>query len=119
MATDKVYLRHCILCEFQKWNNATVACANLCSVFGEDAVTDCTCQRWFSKFKSGDLSVDNEPHVGHPTKFDDEVLQAMLEEDPCLTSTAIGKHFEFITQLFGTQNALDLFQSTAFGCHIS
>ena len=74
MATDKVHLRHCILDEFQKGNNATVAYANLCSVFGEDAITTHTCQRWFSKFKSGDLSVNNEPRVGHPSKVNDEVL---------------------------------------------
>ena len=60
-------------------------------MFGEDVITAHTCQRWFSKFKSGDLSVNDEPYVVCLSKVHDEVLQAMLEEDPHLTSTANSK----------------------------
>ena len=33
----------------------------ICAVYGEVAVTDQKCQRWFAKFHTGDFSLDNAP----------------------------------------------------------
>lgn len=33
----------------------TEACKNLLKVFGEDALADGTCRRWFEKFESNDF----------------------------------------------------------------
>ena len=33
----------------------------ICAVYGEGAVTDQTCQKWFVKFCARDFSLDNVP----------------------------------------------------------
>ena len=35
---------------FKKGKNATEMQKNICAVYGEGAVTDQTCQKWFVKF---------------------------------------------------------------------
>ena len=37
-------------------------------MYGEDAVTDRTCQRWFAKFHAGEFSLDDAPQSGRPAE---------------------------------------------------
>ena len=39
-----------MLHHFKKGKNATKMQKKICAVYGEDAVTDQTCQKWFVKF---------------------------------------------------------------------
>ncbi|GFU82583.1 histone-lysine N-methyltransferase SETMAR [Trichonephila clavipes] len=93
MSVDKVHLRHCILYEIQKESNASVACKNLCAVIGKDIVHVRTCQRWFSNFRSGDLSLKESYRSGRPSKNNNDVLRSLLEKNPHLTSEEISKVF--------------------------
>ncbi|GFU73766.1 histone-lysine N-methyltransferase SETMAR [Trichonephila clavipes] len=93
MSVDKVHFRYCILHEFQKGSNASVGCKNLCAVFEKDIVNVRTCQRWFSKFRSGDLSLRESDRSGRPSKIDNDVLRSMLENNPHLTSQEIAEEF--------------------------
>ncbi|GFV88293.1 histone-lysine N-methyltransferase SETMAR [Trichonephila clavipes] len=74
-------------------SNASVACKNLCAVFGKDIVNVRICQRWFSKFRSGDLSLQERDRSGRPSKIDNDVLRSMLENNPHLTSQEIAEEF--------------------------
>ncbi|GFU07453.1 histone-lysine N-methyltransferase SETMAR [Trichonephila clavipes] len=93
MSVDKVHLRHCILYEFQKGSITSIACKNLCAVFGKDIVNVRICQRWFSKFRTGDLSLQESYCYGQPFKIDNDVLRSMLENNPHLTSREIAEEF--------------------------
>ncbi|GFW66043.1 HTH_48 domain-containing protein [Trichonephila clavipes] len=82
MSEEKVHLRHCMLFEFQKVNNVTEAKRNLCTVFGEEAVTDRTCPRCLVKFFLGDFSLKDEPRSGRSSDVSAERLRNMIRTNP-------------------------------------
>ena len=47
------------------WN----AKKKICAVYGEGAVTDRTCQKWFVQFHAGDFSLDEVPESGRSLKL--------------------------------------------------
>ncbi|UYV78731.1 SETMAR [Cordylochernes scorpioides] len=53
-------------------------------VYDDHALTERTCQKWFARFKSGNFDLEEE-NPGAPPKFEDEELEARLDEDPTQT----------------------------------
>ena len=45
------------------------------SVYGEGAVTDWMCQKWFAKFHAGDLSLDDAPQLVRPVEVDSDQIK--------------------------------------------
>ena len=78
---EKVILRGVLLdyCNMKK----TVAESHriLVEVNGEHALAERTCQKWFARFKSGDFGLEDEERPGQPKKFENEELEALLDED--------------------------------------
>ncbi|CAG9578268.1 unnamed protein product, partial [Danaus chrysippus] len=81
---EEVHIRHCMLFEFRKGNNATVATKNICDVY-PNALDIRKCQRWFSKFKSGNFDLSDSYRSGRPSALDNDVLRAEVEANPCQT----------------------------------
>lgn len=42
-----------------------------------------TCRDWFRWFEDNDFDVNDKERPGQPKKFEDEELEALLEEYPC------------------------------------
>ena len=40
----------------------------ICAVYGEGAMTDRMCQKWFVKFRAGDFSLDDAPRSARPVE---------------------------------------------------
>ena len=40
----------------------------ICAVYGEGAVTNQMCQKWFAKFRSGAFLLDQAPRSGRPVE---------------------------------------------------
>jgi histone-lysine N-methyltransferase SETMAR len=44
------------------------------------------CQRWFKKFRMGDLSLEDDQRSGQPVEFDEDALSALVETEPYLST---------------------------------
>ena len=79
---SKSHLRHSLLFLFHQKIKAVEAHRLLVETYGEHAPVIRRCETWFRQFKSGDFdSTDNE-HPAAAKNFEDEELQALLDEDP-------------------------------------
>ena len=54
----------------------------LVETYGEHASVIRTCETRFRQFKSGDFDLTDNEHPGAAKKFEDEELQALLDETP-------------------------------------
>ena len=52
MLENTQHFRRIMLYYFKKGKNTTEMQQKICAVYGEGAVTDRTCQKWFAKFLS-------------------------------------------------------------------
>ena len=53
------HFSHFILHYFKKVKNTTETQKKICALYGEGAVNDRMCQKWFAKFHGGDFLPDN------------------------------------------------------------
>ena len=53
----------------------------ICSVYGEGAVTDWTCQKWFAKFHAGGFLLDDAPRSGRPVEVDNDQIETIIENN--------------------------------------
>ena len=51
----------------------------ICTVYGEDAVTQQACQEWFVTLHAGDFSLDNAPWSIKPVEVDSNQIENLIE----------------------------------------
>ena len=54
-------------------------------MYGEGAVTDQMCQKWFAKFHPGDFSLDDAPWLVRPAEVDRDQIKTLIENNQCST----------------------------------
>lgn len=95
---DEIHLRHCMLYEFKKGVKAATATKNICQVY-PNGLDVRKCQRWFSKFRSGDFNLFDSSRSGRPSILNNEILTAEVETNPRLT---IGELSSTLEQAWST-----------------
>ena len=69
--------------------NATEMQKTICAVYGESAVIDRTCEKWFAKFRAGDFSLDDAPWSGRPVEVDSDQIETIIENNQHYTTWEI------------------------------
>ena len=72
---------HIMLYYFKKGKTATETQKMICALCGEGAVTKWTCQKWFLKFCTGNLLLDNAPCLGSPIEVDKNQFKILNENN--------------------------------------
>ena len=91
----------------------------ICAVYGEGAVTDQACQKWFVKFHAGDFSPD-DAWSGRPVEVDSDQIERLIENNQCYTTWEIADIFK-ISKSSAENHCTNLVMLIAlmFGFHIS
>ena len=61
------------------FQNTTEMQKKIGAVYGEGAVTDWTCQKWFAKFCTGAFSLDDAPQPGRPAEVDSNQVETLID----------------------------------------
>ena len=69
------------------------------AMYGEVAVTDWMCQKWFAKFHGGDLSLDDAPQSGRLVEVNSDQIETLIENNQLYTMWEIADILK-ISRLF-------------------
>ena len=94
MVDQKYVLRTCLLYDFKMGKNAADSHRDLCSAFGEQVITERSCQLWFAQFRDGNESLEDESHGHRATAIDNNELEQLIEADPMQTTRELAKHLQ-------------------------
>ena len=89
MGGKKQHFQHIMLYYFKKGKNATETQKKICAAYGEGAVADRTCQKWFAKFCAGDFSLDDAPQSGRPVEVDSDQIETLIVDSQRSTTWKI------------------------------
>lgn len=89
------HLRHVYLYEFKKGSSLSVAEANIENVYGRDSTSRPTIQRWFAKFRKGDISLEDKAHPGKTPELENDKILEKIQENPRISTREIAESVGF------------------------
>lgn len=102
MDFDQSHLLHILLFLCRQSKSAAEARRSISVVYGNDAIGESTCQKWFSRFKDPAFTLDKledqRRHNKSERKFEDDAIETLLEEDS-------GRTQERLAQIIGVDRS--------------
>ena len=89
MEENMQHFCHVLLYYFKRGKNESEMPKMICAVYGEGAVTDQMCQKWFVKFHAGDFSLDDAPRSRRPVEVDSNQIKTLIENNGCSVTWGI------------------------------
>ena len=86
MEENMQHFWHIMLYYFKIGKNTTGMHKRICAVYGEGAVTDRTCQKWFAKFCDRAFPLDDAPRLGRLVEVDRDQNETLTEKINILPS---------------------------------
>ena len=86
----------------------------VCAVYGEGAVTDQTCQKWFAKFCPADFLQDDAPTtVGRLVEVESDQIETLIKNNQRYTAREVADILRCPNQVLKV-----IYTSLMFGFHI-
>jgi len=82
---NKRHLREFLIYFFNLKTSAAEAQRLLVEAYGDIALSEKSCRKWFQKFKNGEFDVEDKERSEKPKVYEDAELEALLDEDSCQT----------------------------------
>ena len=89
MDATQTHIRHCLLFEFELAIQQPKPNATSAKHLGQDVISCRACEKWFKRFRSGDLSLEDRPRSGRPSQLDSSALRELVEADPRQTTRSM------------------------------
>lgn len=93
----KQHLREVLLSHFFGKKTAAESHRLLVELYGKHALAKTQCFEWFKRFKIGHFDIQDKERPGQPKKFEDEELEALVDQDPCQAQEELAKSLD-VTQ---------------------
>ncbi|CAE1232167.1 unnamed protein product [Acanthosepion pharaonis] len=77
-----IFLRVLIRYSWKRGLSTRKAAEEICAAEGEGTIAYAAISKWYKRFDSGDMSLEDKPHSGWPLKLDDGDLQTGLDIVP-------------------------------------
>ena len=103
---------------FQNDKNTTEMQITICVVYGDGAMTNWTCQKWFVKFQAEGFLQDNAQWLGRPVEVDSDQIETLIENNQHHTTQEIAnilKISKSINLLLKTKNVYFVLQKKLNG----
>lgn len=84
-------MRVIMMYEFRRGTRISNTVKNICDVFGENAVSIPTCERWFAKFKRGNFNLEDQPRSGRPSGIDDDIVRNLVDTNSRISTQEIAE----------------------------
>ena len=81
--SNKRHLQELLIYFFNLKKSAAEAHRLLVAAYGDAALSERSCRKWFQKFKNGEF--EDKERSGRPKVYEDAKLEALLDEDSCQT----------------------------------
>ncbi|UYV61928.1 hypothetical protein LAZ67_1007092 [Cordylochernes scorpioides] len=75
------HFRHLLCFAFHRGQKAAEAARDISNLYVKGDIGKRAPQKWFAKFKNGDLDLEDTPRSGRPSEFVEEHLKALLKVD--------------------------------------
>lgn len=86
-------IRKLVKYEFELGHSAKETLNNLNGAKGPGSVSHRTIQRWFSKFRSGNLHINDKKRSGRPREVDRTAVVNSVDDQPSLTTRMLAEEF--------------------------
>lgn len=87
----KLHLREVLLFFFNAEKIAAESHRLLLETYSDYTISMKTCEYWFCRFKSGDFDTCDKERPRQPKNFEDEELEALLDQNSCQTQEKLAE----------------------------
>uniref|UniRef100_A0A914D7K3 Mos1 transposase HTH domain-containing protein n=1 Tax=Acrobeloides nanus TaxID=290746 RepID=A0A914D7K3_9BILA len=94
MEKNRGDIRKLLKYKFLLGHKAIEAVCNINRAYGDGTVKERTAQQLFSKFRSGNLAVEDNPRSGRPREIDRVAVVNAVEEHPSMTIRMLAEDFD-------------------------